>query len=396
MGQLVRLKNTIQNYAWGSHTILAEMRGIPQPTQLPEAEVWVGAHPAGPSLALLDQKTIALDQWVAAEPERILPAQRESDSFPFLLKILAIAAPLSIQVHPTSQQAQAGYRAENAAGIKLTDPQRNYKDQHSKPETVLALTDTKILSGLRPQQELAAIARAFELDWLAASCQAGQAKEILTSIIRLKDGEAARYTAQTLNQARAWLAAHPGDDEPLLRAAAQLVEVIDSKYPGDRGLLLALTMNLLELKPGQAAHTPDGQIHAYLSGSVIEIMNPSDNVMRAGLTPKHVDTEELIKVLSPQQPAPRIQQAQPGPAGISHYSLWDPRMCLTRLHLTQGQQLNYELSGTSALLSVGGCLEITGPDQKLSLTGTQALLHLGSQTPVKISGAGEAYLASYR
>ena len=393
MGEIFPLKNPIQNYAWGSHTILGRMRNVPVPTEQPEAELWVGAHPAAPSVATVDQQAQALNTLVANQPDRFLPAERAADWFPFLFKILAIEAPLSIQVHPTPEQAIAGFEDEQARGIALDAPNRNYKDRYSKPETVIALTDMQVLTGVRETEQLRVLARFFQAHWLEERLELAP-KALLTEIIRM-DREQADAAVAALVAAAASLT---DSDNALVADAARLVQHVHAKYPGDRGLLVAFVMNLLHLAPGDSAFTPDGQVHAYVSGSAIELMNPSDNVMRAGLTSKHIDSEELIKVLGEKQSAPIIARPAPeeGPVGV--YAMWDERMSVTRIALETNQELEYTFAGTSALLVVTGQVQVRAQKSEYTLRGTESLLHAGEADRVVLQAGGEPaqlYIASY-
>ena len=399
MGEIFRLKNKIQNYAWGSRSILGRMRGVPVPTDKPEAEVWVGAHPAAPSVATVDGSEQQLDELVAQQPGRFLRPDRNSDWFPFLFKILAIDAPLSIQVHPTDEQAAAGFEDEQARGVPLDAPHRNYKDRYSKPETVIALTNMRVLTGVRPAEQLKNLARAFNASWLADRAHLAP-KELLTAIIRMPEPEAAQAVDQLAATAHK-LAQTRRKAAPSVLDAIELVNLVAHKYPGDRGLLVAFVMNLVHLVPGDSAFTPDGQVHAYVSGTAIELMNPSDNVMRAGLTPKHIDTEELIRVLGDSQDAPEIQRPTPDNAAIGEYTMWDERMSVTRIRVAPKETIDYVFEGTSAALVVDGTITITiagavtGAGQDYTLGGTESVLHAGDPTPVTITGSGELYIAQY-
>lgn len=399
MAELFSLANPIQNYAWGSYETLALMRGAPAPTEQPEAELWVGAHPAAPSVAHVDGGTYTLDALVAEQPNRFLNSQRTNDVFPFLFKILAIESPLSIQVHPTDEQAQAGFADENARGIPLNDPARNYKDTFSKPETVIALSEMRILTGVRKFSELSAIAEHFKLRWLAGALDASKTpKQLLTAIIRMSPQASATALEQTLAAARSWAQKNGAVDgrESLAAGVAELVNLIDSKYPGDRGLLVALVMNLVYLAPGESVYTPDGQVHAYISGTAIELMNPSDNVMRAGLTPKHLDEEELIKILGERQDAPVIQRPTPTSDGTAEYSMWDKRLSITHLVLEQGQEIELPLSGVAIALCTAGTMVVRDDDKTFTLGGTQAVMYTGESATLSLSGQGQLYIACQR
>lgn len=200
MGEIFPLKNQIQNYAWGSREILGRMRGVPVPTEQPEAEVWVGAHPAAPSRATVDGTESPLNELIQAEPSRFLRPDRTSDWFPFLFKILAIDAPLSIQVHPTPEQAIAGFEDEQARGIAIDAPHRNYKDRYSKPETVIALTQMRVLTGVRTSEQLAELAEGFKADWLAERVELTP-KQLLTEIIRMPEETAIAAVEQLVKAA---------------------------------------------------------------------------------------------------------------------------------------------------------------------------------------------------
>lgn len=394
MGEIFSLKNQIQNYAWGSREILGRMRGVPVPTEQPEAEVWVGAHPAAPSRATVDGAESPLNELIVENPSRFLRPDRTSDWFPFLFKILAIDAPLSIQVHPTPEQAIAGFEDEQARGIAIDAPYRNYKDRYSKPETVIALSPMRVLTGVRPVEQLKTLAAAFGAAWLAERAELSP-KQLLTEIIRLPEETASAAVQHLVDAAPGLL----GASNDVVADAAELVRIVDGKYPGDRGLLVAFVMNLVHLAPGESAFTPDGQVHAYVSGTAIELMNPSDNVMRAGLTAKHIDTEELIKVLGEKQDAPVIQRPNPEDGPLGTYAMWDERMSVTRVRVEEGKPLSYTFKGISAALSVAGKVTIQAKDgngtDEFVLGATESVLHVGEPSEAVLSGSGELYIASY-
>ena len=394
MGEIFSLKNQIQNYAWGSREILGRMRGVPVPTEQPEAEVWVGAHPAAPSRATVDGAESPLNELIVENPSRFLRPDRTSDWFPFLFKILAIDAPLSIQVHPTPEQAIAGFEDEQARGIAIDAPFRNYKDRYSKPETVIALSPMRVLTGVRPVEQLKTLAAAFGATWLEERAELSP-KQLLTEIIHLPQETASAEVQHLVDTAPGLL----GASNEVVADAAELVRIVDGKYPGDRGLLVAFVMNLVHLAPGESAFTPDGQVHAYVSGTAIELMNPSDNVMRAGLTAKHIDTEELIKVLGEKQDAPVIQRPNPEDRPLGTYAMWDERMSVTRVRIEEGKPLNYTFKGISAALSVAGQVTIQAKDgngtDEFVLGATESVLHVGEPSEAVLSGSGELYIASY-
>ena len=317
------LNNTIRPYAWGSVTAMAELFGR-EPTGEPEAELWIGAHPGAPSALVPpvpDAQT--LDELIAADPQQMLgreTAQAYGGVLPFLAKVLAAGSPLSLQVHPTQEQARAGFAAEEAAGLDRGAANRNYKDQNHKPEMIFALTPFEALCGFREPDEAAdifrAVVRAVDrqgrevpelLTWAVAELSSGHpAPDRLQRVFRaLIEGgdevrDAVQVTAAALADGRdvggATADAGKSGAAPYAKELATAVE-LNAYYPGDPGVLLSLLLNRASLQPGEAVYLPAGNVHADLSGLGIEVMASSDNVLRGGLTPKHVDVPELLKTV---------------------------------------------------------------------------------------------------
>ncbi|TMR41943.1 mannose-6-phosphate isomerase, class I, partial [Actinomadura geliboluensis] len=288
------LSTVIRPYDWGSRTALPELLGT-APTGRPQAELWAGAHPAAPSSV----DGTPLNVLIERDPAGMLGAPslaRFGPTLPYLLKVLAVEKPLSLQVHPTMAQARAGFAAEEARGIPIGDPARTYKDPFHKPEMVCALTDFHGLCGFREPTATAAL-----LDGLAVP--------------------ALRPWAETLRTAPPAQALRTVLTEMLDAASAPILEAVEPAltgvhadiaraYPGDPGVLAALLLNHVELKPGEALFLDAGVPHSYLGGLAIEVMANSDNVLRCGLTPKHVDVPELMRVVefAPSAPA-RVEPA---------------------------------------------------------------------------------------
>jgi mannose-6-phosphate isomerase len=291
------LASTIQPYAWGSRSAIATLQGRPCPTAAPEAELWLGAHPVAPS-RLGDG--VGLDAALDEHPHWLGAYTRERFSrLPFLLKVLAADTALSIQAHPSLAQAREGFLRENAAGIALTAPVRNYKDDNHKPELLCALSSFEALSGFRHPQALASI---FELlraepfaSW-AKHLRAAPPEEALRFLFNASMGlgvdAASRAVAVVVGQAAA-LRSHSAE---LVKVTDWIVNLADL-YPRDAGVLSLLFLNYVALAPGDAIYLPAGRLHAYLRGTGVEVMANSDNVLRGGLTPKHVDVPELLRVL---------------------------------------------------------------------------------------------------
>ncbi len=295
---MLRLINRVQDYAWGSATAIPELLGEPV-TGGPVAELWLGAHPAAPSCAVRDDARVPLDRLVAERPEAMLGSDvvaRFGPCLPYLLKIIAVARPLSLQVHPDIDRAREGFAAEDAAGIDLRDPRRNYKDANHKPELVYALTRFEALSGFRAPRRAAELFHGLDAP-LAVALHATLVAEptyrgIRTAFRRLLEPELRPTPAEVEELADA-CRRRLEDDSPSPRADGTVVRLAEA-YPGDPGAVTSLLLNPVTLEPGEAMFVPAGGVHAYLQGVAVEVMANSDNVLRAGLTTKHVDVAELL------------------------------------------------------------------------------------------------------
>ncbi|ASN40233.1 mannose-6-phosphate isomerase, class I [Paeniglutamicibacter terrestris] len=299
-----RLRNTIRDYAWGSSGAISDLLGT-SPSGLPEAEMWLGAHPSAPSVAEVPgQGDTGLDQLITATPDALLGTEVNAayGRLPFLMKVLAAAKPLSIQVHPSAAQAAEGFAAENLAGPALDSPQRNYKDGSHKPEMIYALTPFTALSGFRPPAESAAL-----FSTLAEVLDEQGAAACLKIVTLLRNPD----EAAALSSSCAYLLSGSAELSPTVIGAVAAIEAnpalaehgalaelpgINGHYPGDVGVLVSLLLNLVELEPGQAMYLDAGNMHAYLRGLGVEVMANSDNVLRGGLTPKHIDVAELLRI----------------------------------------------------------------------------------------------------
>jgi mannose-6-phosphate isomerase len=319
MSPVFVLDNPIQNYAWGSHTAIAEFLGRPTPTAEPEAELWIGAHPKAPSRIAEPEGLGTLDRAIQDDPVGLLGAEvcdRFGNELPFLFKVLAAAAPLSIQAHPNQEQARRGWTRENAEGIPLDAPRRNYRDLNHKPELVCALTPFTALKGFRPLDEAARLLDPLARPELASEVgRLGRERTPLALralFARLMTVEAEE--GQAVLKRTATEAARRSSD-PAWRWVKSLLE----KHPGDMGVLAPLYLNLVTLGPGEALFLPSGELHTYLGGTALEIMANSDNVLRGGLTPKHVDVQELLATLVFDAHPPELLHAQESGPGEASF-----------------------------------------------------------------------------
>ncbi|NLG56761.1 MAG: mannose-6-phosphate isomerase, class I [Rhodococcus sp.] len=299
------LDGAVRSYAWGSRTAIAKLRGLTAPAAHPEAELWLGAHPAAPArVRTTEGATRSLLEIVEEDPVRELgtaSVERFGHRLPFLLKLLAAEEPLSLQAHPSAQQAVEGYERENALGIPLGSPVRNYRDDSHKPELVVALTKFEALAGFRRPDLTVKLLEALNVSELAPylALLAGQPdsdglRALFTTWITLPPQVVASLMPPVLDGCVRYLGEQPtGEFVDEARTALELSEA----YPGDTGVLASLLLNRVKLEPGQGLYLDAGNLHAYLHGVGVEIMANSDNVLRGGLTPKHVDVPELLRVL---------------------------------------------------------------------------------------------------
>ena len=293
------LKNSIQEYAWGSYTAIPELLGNDSPANTPQAELWMGAHPKAPSKVKCNGKWRSLLELIDKNSQDILGekvAQKFNNRLPYLFKVLAAAKPLSIQAHPSLGQAGEGFERENRLGIPLDAPNRNYKDDNHKPECICALSAFWALNGFRKIPDMISL--------MDKICPQGLKKEF--DLFRhqpdsrgLKEFFKAMLTTdrtiqkQIINDAVKNAAQVKDKDK-----AYQWMIDLHEQYPADIGVFSPIILNLIRLEPGQAMFLPAGTLHAYLDGVGIELMANSDNVLRGGLTPKHVDVKELLNVLN--------------------------------------------------------------------------------------------------
>ncbi len=298
MNRISLLKNPIQEYAWGSRTAIQSLLQMPVPGKKPAAELWMGVHPKGPSEVWINDRWVPLADVIEKNPVAVLGkkvAERFHNQLPFLFKVLAADRPLSIQVHPNAAQARKGYARENEQGIPLTADERNYRDSNHKPEALCAITPFEALKGFRSLKEIIGLMsclRIPELDeplrLLKMEGSPDGLKKLFSGLLHLRGKEKARIIRQAVNCAQEYASGE--------RAFHWMVE-LNREYPEDTGVFSPLLFNLVTLQPGEAVYIPAGELHAYLKGVGVEVMANSDNVLRGGLTPKHVDLGELLNIV---------------------------------------------------------------------------------------------------
>lgn len=391
------LENVIQEYAWGSPTALPELLGEANPENRRLAELWMGAHPKAPSHVVHRGQRVSLLELIEDNPTQILGERVARDyggRLPFLFKVLAAETPLSIQAHPGPRRAAAGFASENARGIPLDAEERNYRDDNHKSEIVCALTPFWALNGFRRIPEM--LAGLAELN-----CPALQ--QPLEAFGSQPDTEGLRvFFAHIMNLSKAKQTLLI---EEVIRASGLLeresVEVawmrkLNNHYPGDIGVLCAFLLNVIRLEPGEAMFLPDGQLHAYLQGVGIELMANSDNVLRGGLTVKHIDVGELLDVLHfRDDPISVLQPGSIGPCeSVYQTPLAEFRLSVIdvtpALPFTGGVRHSIEI-----LLCLDGETSILANDgPPLELRRGQSAVVPAAAPPYRIVGRGRIYRAS--
>ncbi|NML53254.1 mannose-6-phosphate isomerase, class I [Streptomyces sp. R302] len=378
-----RLVNTVRPYAWGSTTAIPELLGT-APTGEPQAEMWMGAHPGAPSLTPRGP----LNELIDADPVRELgapAAEKFGPRLPFLLKLLAAGAPLSLQVHPDLEQARAGYAAEEAAGIPLDAPHRMYKDANHKPEMICALTPFEGFCGFRAPAEAADTLAALGVDSLKpyvdllhAHPEEDALREVLTALLTADPAETAHTVAE---------AAAAADR---LGGAFASYAVLAHHFPGDPGVIAAMLLHHVTLQPGEALYLGAGVPHAYLSGLGVEIMANSDNVLRCGLTPKHVDVPELLRVVRFEPADPGVLRPEASPSGEEVYDTPIDEFRLSRLVRAEGAAPTDLTAATPQIL-----LATAGHPKAGEITlspGESVFVPAGE--PVELTAAGTVFRAT--
>ncbi|WP_405903506.1 mannose-6-phosphate isomerase, class I [Streptomyces sp. NBC_00656] len=395
-----RLSNTVRPYAWGSTTLIPTLLGV-APTGEPQAEMWMGAHPGAPSRITRAGSAAeapaapssppaeqALTDVIAADPAGEL-GQPAVDKFgprlPFLLKLLAAGAPLSLQVHPDLAQAQQGYADEESRSVPIDAPHRTYKDANHKPELICALTPFDGLCGFRRPVEAAEAMEGLGVDslkpyadLLRAHPEEAALREVLTAILTADPAQMAETVVATAAAAERIGGAYA----PYARIAHH--------FPGDAGVLAAMLLNYVQLQPGEALYLGAGVPHAYLEGLGVEIMANSDNVLRCGLTPKHIDVPELLRIVRFEATEPGILRPEASPSGEELYETPVDEFRLSRFDLSPGAA---PVDLTAATPQILLCTAGTPKTGELGLKpGESVFVPAGEKA--EVSGTGTVFRAT--
>jgi mannose-6-phosphate isomerase len=416
------LENVLRPYAWGSTTAIAGLLGRPA-SGGPEAELWIGAHPDSPSVALSPAGSAgahaaveahdgrrALDALIGEDPEHHLGSDSVAEfgpRLPFLLKVLAADTPLSLQVHPTLEQAREGFAREEAAGVDRAAAERNYKDDNHKPEMIFALTPFEALCGFRPASDARAVLELLVADFELAGLELPRLVPLLLADLAQPEEHAALRSAferliaggEDVTDATAAIVSALASGAPTAPHQAELATVVtlNAQYPGDPGVLISLLLNRISLAPGEAVYLPAGNVHAYLHGLGIEVMASSDNVLRGGLTPKFVDVPELLRTIAFE--AVGVPMLSPETTMLGQEVFRPPfrEFQLQRIELKPGAEpVPVVQSGAAVMIVVSGSVLLDSPKGQLRLERGASAFLPAAEAPVNahaLSGATGTALA---
>ena len=395
---ILPMQNRLQHYAWGSFEAIAELEGRPIPSEGPEAELWMGAHPSASSLVPWAGAWAPLTDVIEADPLPILGtsvAARFGRRLPFLFKVLAARAPLSIQAHPNLEQAKAGFQRENDLGIPLDAPVRNYRDDNHKPEIICALSSFWALKGFRPRREILELLRGVNtrknpswIDSLANGPGPEPLRLFLQKLLALDRETRSQLIREVVGSLAGSHAA---------RREVEWMRRLEEFYPGDAGILGPVFLNLIQLAPGEALFLEAGELHAYLEGVGVELMANSDNVLRGGLTSKHLDVDELLRVLTFTEGEPQLCRGDSIGLCERAYEAAVREFRLSVITLGErGEWADSGRIGVEVLLCTEGSFtaEPVGQGSSQPLTKGKSVLVPDAVGPYRLRGCGTVYRAA--
>ena len=369
---LSRISGVTKNYDWGSKDLIPDYFGLDTPTK-PIAEIWFGTHPLGESETIQGQDPLS---------------KTIGKQLGFLVKFLSAQRALSIQVHPNAQQAKDGFHFEQAKGLALDDPTRNYKDDSHKPEAIIALTQFRALCGFRPKSELLQVFKEFgksepEFELLAEKLNDQESLVDIFQLLIANKDLAGRFSQSV----------ESNQSDPIANKARALVETLLDQYPNDTGALVALMLNDVFLEPGEAIYLPAGNVHAYLSGLGLEVMAASDNVLRSGLTTKHIDIDELLKIADfSELTEPKVRPKKLA-EGLIEYQVDCPNFRVYRAEVSGKNLLaDLELPASAMVVCTSGEVAVsTSLDEREVLTKSDVVFASGAKK-MSLSGSGTAFV----
>lgn len=398
-----RLRNPVRNYAWGSLTAIPDLLGE-APDGEPHAELWLGAHPDDPSCVEQDGVAAGLDEvierdprhWLGRPGDAVEPDASANHRLPFLMKVLAAGQPLSLQVHPSLTQARVGFADEDARGLARDAADRAYPDDNHKPEMLCALTTFRLAAGYRPAAEIGPLLGSLCIAELAMDAailrhddEVESLRLVLARWLRLSALEAAVLVEEVAAAAARELS-HGTPYERELRNVSDLAQ----RYPGDIGVVVTLLLHHLDLAPGEAVFSAAGALHTYLSGTAVEIMACSDNVVRVGLTAKHVDVAAVLELVDITPGPPPIVTPRRERAGIDVYDVPLDDFRLSRVTVTSSAAVHLAAGRPQILLVVDGHVHATSGHEQIELSKGGSIVVAAADPAVELAGHGVLYRAT--
>jgi len=394
---IYKLKGVVMNYDWGGTDFLAELLSYPNEFKRPMAEYWLGTHEIAPSFLVTKKGDVPLDKFIKKETETILgkTVAKKFGRLPYLLKLLDVRDMLSIQVHPSKHAAEVEYASENKKGIPLDASDRNYKDDNHKPELVVALSDFWLIHGFKPVEKLRTTLQAIpEFQPLQDIFDQTGYDQLYKTVMEMPQESANAILQPVLDRIipRYRNGQLKKDDESFWVARAALTFNLPGKI--DRGIFSIFFFNLLYLKKGKGLFQDAGVPHAYLEGQNVEIMATSDNVLRGGLTSKHIDVKELMKNIKFEETVPEILHPQ-GTNGEEIYRTAAPDFKLSRFQLKENNDASFTTTTGEILLVIDGKIRIRSGSGQLELNrGEAAFLISRQQISLKALSGADVYRAS--
>ncbi|HDX1178731.1 TPA: mannose-6-phosphate isomerase, class I [Pasteurella multocida] len=391
---IYQLTGRLQHYVWGGKDYLPALLGMKKETEQYYAEWWLGAHVSAPSMLDVEGKATSLATFLAQKPTALgdNSLSQFGSELPYLLKILDVAKPLSIQLHPTKKQAEIGFAQENAQGIALTSPIRTYKDNNHKPEMMIALSDFWLLHGFKTKQAMLATLNARpSLQGLATKLAQQDIHAFYADIMQADQEQLSQWLLPIIEENKAKYAANQlelSNPDYWVLYTMEAMAIAPSKL--DAGLVCFYLFNIVHLCEGEGIFQDAGIPHAYLRGQNIELMACSDNVIRGGLTPKHVDIQALLAIIDCREVVPEIIPVAPAQQAYFTYHTPAKDFALTRFNYCQGQTQSYQAQSAQILLVMKGKLTLSQGTQVLELKqGESAFIE--SETGYQITGLEEGY-----
>ena len=395
MPGIALLENPVQEYAWGSRNFLAQLLGNPSPSETPQAELWMGTHPKGTSRVRWEGRSLLLSEVIQNDPANILGksiSARFSNQLPFLFKVLAASKPLSIQAHPNRGQAVRGFGDENGRSIPLNAPHRNYRDTSHKPEILCALTPFWALKGFRNVDEIRSLLHragvpASELLPLHGEAE-GDLKTLLSDLLTMNRERRRHLVSVAVSASKGRTPSDP---------VSEWIVRLQEAFPYDVGVLGPVLLNLIHLNPGEALSIAPGELHSYLDGAGIELMANSDNVLRGGLTEKHVDPFELLKVVDFSPSESRILHPEVQGAAEWFYPSGAEEFLLSQIRLEQGVLYRSPVErSVEIMICTKGEVEVTdvGTGEKLHIHRGSSIFVPAFVKAYRMAGAGTLYKAA--